>query len=163
MKTILFKSLLAVALMVFVGNTSFAQHKYIGAAKCKMCHNNPAKGEQYNKWFAGPHAKAYNVLSEEEKKNEQCLKCHSTAALYSSLSMPTIKNEEGVSCEACHGPGSTYKSMAIMKSHEQSLKNGLIVPDEALCLTCHNEESPHFKGFDYASYLERIAHPNPSK
>jgi hypothetical protein len=38
----------------------------------------------------------------------------------------------------------------------------MIVPDEKLCKTCHNAESPHFKGFNYAEYSKKIAHPNPA-
>ena len=48
------KSLLLVTLALFLGGIGQAQtFKYIGAAKCKMCHNKPNKGEQYNKWKSG--------------------------------------------------------------------------------------------------------------
>ena len=154
------KLLLIFGLFLFIGNSAIAQHKYIGAVKCKMCHNKPEKGEQYNKWLAGPHAKAMESLKGEDASNPKCLKCHSTAAVNKSLNMG-IKVSEGVSCETCHGPGSVYKSMTIMKDHAKSLANGLIVPDEKLCKTCHNEQSPHYKGFNYAEYLKKIAHPNP--
>ena len=69
--------------------------------------------------------------------------------------------EEGVGCEACHGPGSLYKSRKIMKDKEASMKVGLIIPDEKTCIKCHNEESPTFKEFKYAEMLEKVAHPYP--
>ena len=94
--------------------------KYIGSLKCKMCHNK-STSPKYNTWKSGPHANAYNLLSETEKTNETCLACHTT---------PTLKPTEGVSCESCHGPGSIYKSMTIMKDHEKSVANGLTIPDE---------------------------------
>lgn len=162
MKAILSKSLLAVALFMFLGNASFSQ-QYVGAAKCKMCHNKPAKGEQYNKWAAGPHAKAMESLKGAEKNDPKCLKCHSTAAANKDLAAASIKVEEGVSCESCHGPGSKYKSMAIMKDAAKAKDAGLVMPDEKVCTGCHNSESPNFKGFDYAKYKAQIAHPNPSK
>ncbi|NQU86448.1 MAG: cytochrome C554 [Mariniphaga sp.] len=137
-------------------------YKYIGATKCKMCHNKPAKGEQYNKWAAGPHAKAMESLSAEEAKDPKCLKCHSTAASVDKSLVASIKVEEGVSCESCHGPGSAYKSASIMKNQQLSLSKGMIMPDEAVCKTCHNEESQHYKGFNYAEYVAKIAHPDPS-
>ena len=49
-----------------------------------------------------------------------------------------------------------------MKSREKSIEKGFIVPDENLCETCHNEESPTFKGFKYEEALKQIAHPNPA-
>ena len=163
MKTILLNSLFAVALVFFLGNSSFAQeYTYIGAKKCKMCHNKPAKGEQFNKWSAGPHAKAMSSLKGDEAKDHKCLKCHSTAGHVDAKLMGTLTVEEGVSCESCHGPGSVYKSMSIMKDQKKSIENGLIIPDEALCVTCHNKESPDFKGFNYEEYLAKIAHPNPA-
>ena len=135
--------------------------KYIGASKCKMCHNKPDKGEQYNVWSAGPHAKAMESLSAEEAKDPKCLKCHSTVGHIDASLVASIKVDEGVSCESCHGPGSAYKGASIMKNREQSMAKGLILPVEEVCLKCHNEESPDFKGFDYAEYCAKIAHPNP--
>ena len=156
------KLIFLLGVMILATGTLAAQNfKYIGADKCKMCHNKPDKGEQYNKWKAGPHANAMSSLSAEEAKDPKCLKCHSTAAIVDAKMIATLKPEEGVSCESCHGPGSLYKSMSVMKSREQSIAKGLIIPDEALCKTCHNEESPTFKGFDFAEYSAKIAHPNP--
>ena len=143
--------------------TSTADFDYIGAAKCKMCHNKPPKGEQYNKWKAGPHANAMKKLTGDDAKDPKCLKCHSTAGAIDAKYNAGVKASEGVSCESCHGPGSAYKSMSVMKSREKSMAKGLIIPDEKLCKTCHNEESPDFKGFDYAEYSKKIAHPDPSK
>ena len=71
----------------------FAQDfKYVGNSKCKMCHNKVAKGEQYSKWVAGPHANTFETLKSEEStqiakdkgiegdawKAPECLKCHTT-------------------------------------------------------------------------------------
>ena len=135
--------------------------KYIGASKCKMCHNKPDKGEQFKVWSAGPHAKAMESLSAEEAKDPKCLKCHSTVGHIDASLVASIKVEEGVSCESCHGPGSAYKGASIMKNQELSMAKGLILPTEEVCVSCHNEESPDFKGFDFAEYAAKIAHPNP--
>ncbi len=146
-----------------MGGLTFSQSfKYIGAAKCKMCHNKPTKGEQYNKWMEGPHANAMKSLSADEAKDPKCLKCHSTAASIDPKLMGGINPTEGVSCEACHGPGSMYKAPAIMKNRKVAVTKGLIVPDEELCKTCHNSESPTFKGFNYEEYLAKIDHSDPT-
>ncbi|MBI9068763.1 MAG: cytochrome c family protein [Salinivirgaceae bacterium] len=163
--------------VLFVSTLSLAQDfEYIGAAKCKMCHNKPATGAQYNKWSEASHAKAFETLKGEKamayakekgiadpSKEAKCLKCHSTFhAIDADLNI-SLKEEEGVSCETCHGPGSRYKSMSIMKDHDKSVANGLIVPDEALCKTCHKPEGNDFyKPFVYEEALKKIAHPNPA-
>lgn len=40
-------------------------------------------------------------------------------------------------CEACHGPGSEYKTMAIMKEPVQARSAGLVMPGKEFCATCH--------------------------
>jgi len=164
-KTKSMKNLLVLFLLIFVaGGYAEAQDwMYIGAAKCKMCHNKPATGAQYKQWLGTKHAKAMESLKGDEKEDPNCLKCHSTAAAADPDLVRTITIEEGVSCETCHGPGSGYKSNSVMKDRQKSIEKGLIIPDEKLCRTCHNEESPNFKGFNYEEYLKKIAHPIPNK
>jgi len=166
------KLLLIICSIFFVVGLSKAQdHDYIGASKCKMCHNKAEKGSQYDKWASGPHAKAFETLasadakkySADPQKDAKCLACHSTYHSASADLMATIKAEEGVSCESCHGPGADYKSPAVMKDKQKSLAAGLIEPTEAVCKTCHNEKSPTFKGFKFAEYSAKIAHPAPAQ
>ncbi len=150
-------------LVLLLSSVAMAQgYKYIGAAKCKMCHNKPNTGEQYNKWAAGPHAHALESLKGADAQNPKCLKCHSTAASVDKSLLASINADEGVSCESCHGPGSVYKSAGIMKNQKLALSKGMIIPEEKVCRKCHNEESPTFKGFNYEEYKAKIAHPNPS-
>lgn len=136
--------------------------KYIGAAKCKMCHNKADKGEQFNKWAATPHAKAMDRLKGADATNPKCTKCHSTAASVDQKLVATITVAEGVSCESCHGPGSAYKVATVMKDRTQALAKGMIIPDEKTCKKCHNEESPHYKGFNYKEYLAKVQHDDPT-
>jgi hypothetical protein len=163
MKMNLRKLVFLVGIAVFVSSATFAQDfKYIGAAKCKMCHNKPNKGEQYNKWAASPHAKAMESLKGDDAKNPKCLKCHSTAASVDAGLLAGLKVEEGVSCESCHGPGSVYKSATIMKKVDMAKEKGLIIPTEETCKQCHNEESPNYKGFNFKEYVAKIAHDDPT-
>ncbi len=164
---------IVIACMLFLfSNVLLAQNKYIGAKNCKMCHMS--KGKQYPTWSESKHAKAVETLKGEaalkiakEKgitspsTDAKCLKCHSTASTVPANLNGGITTEEGVSCEACHGPGSAYKAPAVMRNQAESIKNGLIIPDEKLCVKCHNSESPTFKGFDYAKYNAKITHKNP--
>jgi len=59
-----------------------------------------------------------------------------------------------VTCKVCHGPGSEYKSLSIMKDHEKSVANGLIEYKnqeeiKQQCLTCHENAHgvPELKWF----------------
>ena len=149
-------------IVLFSVGASAQDFKYVGAAKCKMCHNKPDKGAQYAKWESSPHAKAMESLKGADATNPKCLKCHSTAASVDKSLLAGIKVEEGVSCESCHGPGSIYKSAAIMKNQKMALTKGLIMPDESVCIKCHNSESPNFKGFNFDEYVAKIAHDDPT-
>jgi hypothetical protein len=55
-----------------------------------------------------------------------------------------------------------YKGASIMKNREQSMAKGLILPTDAVCKTCHNSESPTFKGFNFDEASAKIAHPDPT-
>jgi hypothetical protein len=166
--------LLVITCFVFAQGT---QHKYVGVKKCMTCHKSKKSGEQYGIWEKGPHANALKSLSSDKAKeyaknnniadpatDAKCLKCHSTkATVDAALQEATLTMEEGVSCESCHGPGSDYKSMKIMKIREESLKNGLILPTEEVCKTCHNPENPFHKEFNYKTNAAKIAHPIPKE
>lgn len=156
-----------------------SEPQYIGAAKCaKMCHKSASKGAQYTKWQEGPHSKAFETLGTDEAKAvakkagvagnpqeaKECLRCHVTAFdVKDELKASTYSKEDGISCESCHGAGSDYAKMSIMKDREKSIAAGMMVPDKQTCLKCHNEESPTFKPFNYEERLKKIAHPNPKK
>ncbi len=126
---------------------------FVTSKKCMMCHKGAKKGEVFEKWEKGPHAKAFeNLIAKGEDKNPICLACHTTG--YDG----SVFKEEGVGCEACHGPGSDYKKMSVMKNKEEAIELGLIVPSEAVCKKCHNEKSPAFKGFNFAEFFKKIDH-----
>ena len=101
------------------------------------------------------HAKAFDRLEGDETSDAECLKCHATGA---SADLP------GVQCEACHGPGSEYKSMKIMKDREASIAAGLVIPDEALCNSCHAGEAPHdMPAFNYAEAVKTGVHEHKTE
>lgn len=166
MKYLKFMLIAGFALAISV--SSYAQGaKYIGANGCKMCHNKPEKGAQHAQWLKTTHSKAYSKLDEAGKKNPDCLKCHSTAGSVNKSLIATLKVEEGVSCESCHGPGSMYKTAAIMKSREQSIAKGMIIPTEATCKACHTGKKPEGhpadkKPWNYAEFNKVINHPDPT-
>lgn len=115
-----------------------AKYDYIGKDKCKLCHK-----QEHDSWLTSVHAKAWETLKPEEQKKEECITCHSTGKDAAGVLIT------GVQCEACHGPGSAYKSQANMKDKKLALAAGLIEPTKEVCVKCHNEKSPTFKGFDF--------------
>jgi len=152
---------------------------YVGVKTCKMCHSSTKSGAAYKIWLKGKHSKAYTELASDEakaiakkkgiadpQKADECLACHVTGfGVDAKLKGPKLTMEEGVSCEACHGPGSAYKSKKVMVGlymDEIDPKTvGLIEPTKEVCVQCHNKKSPTYKEFVYEKMVKEIAHPVP--
>ena len=158
--------------------TTENEHGYVGISECGKCHKNEKQGQQLGIWEKSTHAKAYKTLLTDEAnkiatekgfttkavETEACLKCHASGYnVDASLLDAKFTIEDGVQCETCHGPGSEYKSMKIMKDKKLAIENGLLVYDnkEDLCKKCHNEESPTFKGFKFDEMWAKIKHDKP--
>lgn len=69
-----------------------------------------------------------------------------------------FKVEDGVQYETCHGAGSAYKDMKVMKDKKLAIKKGLIVHEklEEFCVSCHNDESPTFVKMDFNEAWNKI-------
>jgi hypothetical protein len=113
---------------------------------------------EYYTWLSSDrHAQAYNVLFSERSarvarnmrlkgkayQETVCLDCHSTNVPARTVS-GKVDIEDGVQCEACHGPASGWRAEHTMAgwTHEQSVARGMIdlrsVPTRASgCLSCH--------------------------
>jgi hypothetical protein len=159
----------------YVASATVDSPAFVGAGKCKDCHKTEKQGKQYPIWEASLHAQAFNNLKTDAAKTtaaaagiagspEQaaaCLKCHAPLA----EKAPDLA-AEGVSCEACHGPGSLYRKLNIMMNRDASVQNGLILyatqdAVKAQCLTCH--ANAHGKVLDFAAGWEKIKHTRPAK
>jgi hypothetical protein len=149
-------------------------NNYVGSDKCKTCHNAKDKGEAYTKWKASPHAKAYETLAgdaakkvnKDAQKDAKCLKCHDTGAdLAADKLAKSFKKDQGVQCEACHGPGEKHVKARMASEDDSNVTDTEIIkaPTEKTCVACHNKESPTFKGFNFAEYDKKIEHKNPTK
>lgn len=135
--------------------------QYVGVAACSMCHKGAAKGSIYEIWLASPHARAFENLDAESRKNEVCLACHTTGHGKPLAANVTPGKMVNVQCEACHGPGSDYKSLAVMKNRAEALGKGLVLPSRERCLGCHEGKFPAGHppaAFDYESALLKIEH-----
>jgi Cytochrome c554 and c-prime len=166
-----------VASMANIAGAQAAAHTYVGAKACGMCHKSEKSGNQLGIWQKSKHAQAYVTLTTEAAnavakskgitgpaaEAPSCLKCHAIAG----DAKADVK--DGVQCESCHGPGSDYKSLTVMKDQDKSVAAGLrLYKDKAAiekqCRTCHNEMSPTtFKAFNFEERWEKIQHPVPKK
>ena len=158
-----------------------ANAKYLGSRACMPCHRTAAQGNMYNLWLQSQHAAAYDTLASARARevghragvanpqsDEKCLRCHVTAfGVPAARKHSRFKQEEGVGCEACHGAGELYKTKRVMcrltAGEIAPASVGLTTPNEQVCVTCHNSQSPTWPGsFDYQEMVRKIAHPIPA-
>ena len=148
------------------GATS-ARATHLGVATCagSTCHGrNEADGEivrqdELMRWQeestpGGAHSRAYRVLGEprglaigqklgigDPRDDQMCLGCHATPAVSRG---PRFQLSDGVGCEACHGPASTWLAShyATGTTHARNVSMGLVPLDNpkaraSVCLDCH--------------------------
>jgi hypothetical protein len=141
-------------------------------------------------WSAGPHGRAYQTLTTAASltlakqlgievppsESDGCLRCHVTAHDVPPVRIAhPLARADGVQCESCHGPGRDYRKKKIMSERKKAVRKGLwdAGTDGAICVACHNEESPTFDagrytradgsktGFDFELAKGRILHEIP--
>jgi len=142
--------------------------KHLGVVTCanSLCHGSISKWKdsailqnEYVTWSrVDKHAtKAYPVLFNDRSKRiarnlglqepphkaKLCVDCHAHNPA-PALRGERFKVEDGVSCEACHGPAEKWieAHVAPGASHARNLANGLYptsdpVAQARLCLSCH--------------------------
>jgi predicted CXXCH cytochrome family protein len=96
---------------------------YAGSSSCAQCHENihtATMGTRHSQAFSSPiFQRDWTELS----KQTSCLECHTTGFDPASGGYA----EEGVTCEACHGP--------FQPTHPTTAMS--ITPDADLCSKCH--------------------------
>ena len=189
----------------FVAAAARAQ-TYVGVAACANsgCHGSTVplnaqrvRQNEYFTWLhSDRHATAYNVLfnavSARIAKNMRlkakpyqekvCLDCHSTN-VPKELVSGRIDLEDGVQCEACHGPASGWRAEHVQEgwTHAQSVQRGMFdLRDLRVrahgCDHCHmgdaNRQVDHeliasghpLLAFELDNYTETMpAHWNPNE
>lgn len=141
--------------------------RFLGAVSCASsnCHGSVAprqkygvKQNEYVTWLKrDKHANAYNVLhnktssliarnmrlTEKAYESDRCLSCHALNGARNAQARP-IDVTEGVSCEACHGPGGGWIARHTEDdwTHEMSVKAGMtnlrnLKIRAQTCLACH--------------------------
>ena len=158
-----------------ISGKKMANPEYVGSTACKKCHSDPETGNQYISWIRSRHGLAYWRLATDWSKllagfrsyyqdmvepiqEDRCLLCHVTAAQDPrAIFGKSFRIEEGVGCEACHGPGELYQDPDVMTDRTKFLAAGGIIPSEKTCIKCHRQP----ENFDYAEWVKKINHKNP--
>lgn len=114
-----------------------ADAKYVGSKKCRSCHL-----KEHKTWRATKHYKTFEQLEGPEKKDADCLRCHTTGygkpgGFVSEEETPDLV---GTGCESCHGPGSAHAEAAKDAPEEGPWEKKINKMPQNTCVGCHN---PH--------------------
>lgn len=118
-----------------IESTPTPEANYVGSEKCKVCHEDTHKT-----WSKTLHSQAYSSPIFQQNWTEQgsavsCLECHTTG-----YDKATGKyNEEGVTCESCHGP--------MVEDHPKNPMQ--ITPDATLCAGCHKTTTDEWRASNH--------------
>jgi hypothetical protein len=120
---------------------------YAYAEACKTCH-----ADIYKAWSLTKHARTINRLSAENQAKD-CIGCHTTGPGGKIEKDGKFVNSN-VQCESCHGKAAAHVA-------DPKVKTGMMKkPSREMCTACHNDKSPHFRGFYYEGMLG-FSHPVP--
>ena len=150
-------ALLLSALSILAGAD---EPRYVGWKACEMCHKDETAD-----WLRSKHGKAFELLKpgnrHKAKKNakldpdkdytvstEKCVGCHTTGFKKPGGFVDTTTTPEmvGIQCEACHGPGSEYRT--IHKSKRTEFKRDEVKAvgqtygseNDQVCRNCHEHK-----------------------
>jgi hypothetical protein len=171
---------------------------YVGAIVCKTCHGPGSDDDAFTIWSVSKHSRTYvqlgtgyvhmidpdakgfvpdgfggPILREARRLgiDTDCLRCHTTAyGIPDSEKADTFHVEDGVQCEACHGPGGNHvewaQSAAAAAGEPRPEASRMRVPTLDFCArACHRPKPTHepfiATKFDINRRWPKIAHgPN---
>lgn len=111
----------------------------VGADTCRECHKAVHKA-----WARDPHTDAMKTLGADAGRVE-CARCHATAAAYGGVGgeptrLDQLRVDEGVGCEACHGPGGAHLADPRAETIVQLGDTCPVCVLEGICTSCHDAE-----------------------
>ncbi len=154
-----------------VDSVRTALSSYVGAQTCATCH-----ADEYEIWLGTPHSRAWVFLStpiaeriaagfeggpvDEPTRSARCLRCHATAATIEPIYLGSeFHFQEGIQCEACHGPGGDHALDPDVATLGPDLAARV---DGTTCSLCHPPPASHAilnrAPFDRLKGLQRINH-----
>jgi hypothetical protein len=105
--------------------------KYVTSERCGACHH-----DIHDDWVGTLHSQAFSspIFQEDWVKQgsaDECLECHTTGFDTNTGEFA----EEGVACEACHGP--------MQENHPKEPMP--VTPDYTLCAKCHKTTTDEWR------------------
>ncbi len=168
------------------------ENLYVGAIVCKTCHGPTQAHDSFTVWSVSKHSRTFvqlgtgyiemidpdakgfvpegfggSIVREAQRLgiDTDCLQCHTTAHnLANENKAETFHLEDGVQCEACHGPGGAH--VAWMEngaddSRPESSRMARSSIDDC-AQTCHRRKPTHEAvmtiEFDLQKAWGKIAH-----
>ncbi len=111
---------------------------YVGSAACLRCHKGLTTWH-IDRWKNNKFAtmekvkKAPDFIKGDENYKKQCYKCHTTG--YDEKTGKYV--EEGVTCEACHGPGQFYVYFMSSGKVAEAQRLSKLAFSYDVCGRCH--------------------------
>ena len=141
---------------IYTGTGSCASSNCHGSVTPRSAPKIDIKQDEHTHWLKkDKHARAYEVLLKERsvkmaqylalpdkpEKSDRCLTCHALV-IPTELQGPFYQVEDGVTCEACHGPAEGWLGTHITRGYEASVQVGMydtknLVKRAEKCLSCH--------------------------
>lgn len=121
---------------------------YVGSEFCVSCHG-AMHPETVKTWRDSPMTSTYSRIRNEPVK-DNCLPCHTTGL----NSATGHYSEEGVGCEACHGPGREAVRHVLageIQEHKQLIR--IDKNSRPACERCHN---PHVAIQTHAEFYRKL-------
>jgi predicted CXXCH cytochrome family protein len=121
---------------------------FVGSEFCISCHGATHPGT-VETWRDSKMATTYERIRHESVK-DNCIPCHTTGL--NSVTGHYV--EEGVGCEACHGPGREAVRLVLAGKPDEHKK--IIQIDqssESVCARCHN---PHVPTASHAEFYRKL-------
>lgn len=114
-----------------------AMKGHVGSEICIGCHRS-LHPDAVDGWHKSKMSTTYERIRDEPVK-DNCLPCHTTGFNPATGHY----SEEGVGCEACHGPGAEPVK-SVLAGNVQAHKDAIrLDPDSTLvCVRCHNPHVP---------------------
>ena len=118
------------------GEGTPANAEFTGSGKCRACHL-----KQYASWKKTKHSMVFEQLQGAERKDPECVKCHTTGFGKPGGFVSEEKSEalENVGCESCHGPGSLHIPAALnVLNTSVAWEKKIDKVPQNVCVACHN-------------------------
>ncbi|MCB1218218.1 hypothetical protein KDL44_12560 [bacterium] len=136
---------------------------FVGEQSCMSCHADESESHAGSR-----HATSMDTLQRQRAStNSLCLPCHSTGYGKPTGHRMEITDShiEGVSCEACHGPGELHVQLVqgdqLTGPMEGLNELGLTDISEQTCTSCHNDITDG--NWDFAANLRLVDHDMPDQ